>query len=715
VASRLPESATETVKKVIMTVKALAPEKIGHDVLGKVFHELIPFNIRKAVAAFYTNNEAAEILAQLAIEKPDAKVIDLAVGSGTLLVAAYRRKRELLRTGRGGISLEDHKRFLEHDLTGVDIMPFAAHLAVMHLSLQALLHETEKVRVAVWDSTELKPDMNIPAIYNELKAAYRRPTLDMFEEGAITPSEAYMKKGAITLEGIGGENIPLEKVDLVIMNPPFTRQQRIPREYKTILAKRFKENSDYIHGQIGYHGYFILLADRFVKDKGRVAFVLPATTLNADGFLGLRKLLTETYSMEHIVTIWQRAAFSEGAQFREILLIARKEKPSPRKTCAVTELKRMPIGMQEARDFAIKMKEVAQGKAVGTVFEDCNMQISLVTLSDIQESSDNLFKLIAFKEKELVRTWFSLINKGKGKLIQFGKYLDKHGIHPREGAALGQVLRGGGIGAMYIIKDPDRAIKKTDVWTVKSIKKNYVVAEHRFLDSTLKIPTKALRLSMRRFSGIPTIDVSQKLDYILVDKFTDVEQFLFYGLNKKTDKDFIGRWKKYATKLTGRSLLACHVDVSASGTSALAFYSSDPAIAPRNIWAIDTEDRASKILTLWLNSVFGLLQILLLRKETRGAYIRLDASVIRQIMIPNIDSLPEKALSLLLQTFSAIQNVEFPNILDQLRNRFSTRAETDKMLLEFLGYDKDEAQRILDYLYPALANEIEQLKTLMAG
>ena len=163
VASRLPESATRTVKRVIMTIKALAPEKIGQDVLGKVFHELIPFNIRKAVAAFYTNNEAAEILAQLAIEKPDAKVIDLAVGSGTLLVAAYRRKRELLQKSKGTIELEDHKRFLEQDLTGVDIMPFAAHLAVMHLSLQALLHETEKVRVAVWDSTELKPDMIIPA------------------------------------------------------------------------------------------------------------------------------------------------------------------------------------------------------------------------------------------------------------------------------------------------------------------------------------------------------------------------------------------------------------------------------------------------------------------------------------------------------------------------------------------------------------------------
>jgi len=71
-----------------------------------------------------------------------------------------------LQKEKGDFTLEDHKRFLEQDLTGVDIMPFAAHMAVVHLSLQALAagHETEKVRIAVWDSTELEPGQTIPAI-----------------------------------------------------------------------------------------------------------------------------------------------------------------------------------------------------------------------------------------------------------------------------------------------------------------------------------------------------------------------------------------------------------------------------------------------------------------------------------------------------------------------------------------------------------------------
>jgi hypothetical protein len=36
-------------------------------------------------------------------------------------------------------------------------------------------------------------------------------------------------------------------------------------------------------------------------------------------------------------------------------------------------------------------------------------------------------------------------------------------------------------------------------------------------------------------------------------------------------------------------------------------------------------------------------------------------------------------------------------------------------VLKVLGFSDDEINRILDYLYPALANEIQQLKTLMQG
>jgi len=54
-------------------------------------------------------------------------------------------------------------------------------------------------------------------------------------------------------------------------------------------------------------------------------------------------------------------------------------------------------------------------------------------------------------------------------------------------------------------------------------------------------------------------------------------------------------------------------------------------------------------------------------------------------------------------------------LLKQLQNRFPARVETNKLMLRVLGFGDDDINRILDYLYPALANEIQQPKTLMQG
>lgn len=416
VVSKLPVSAIDIIKRVIVVIKALAPEKIEHDILGKVFHELIPFNIRKAVAAFYTNNEVAEMLANLSIDNSNASVVDLACGSGTLLVAAYHRKRELLKSDGKAISLEDHKTFLEHDLTGIDIMPFAAHLAVMHLSLQALLHETEKVRVAVWDSTELKPGMEIPAISSELKAAYRRPTLDMFQGGLSITKDAFIKKGAITLDGLGGKEIPLEKVDLVIMNPPFTRQERLPKDYKKSLERRLKEYRKNLNGPIGLHGYFIFLADRFVKPNGKIALVLPATTLRIAAMKGIRKLLVSEYVIEYIITTYQRAAFSEGASFREILLVGQKAVKTRNHTensnCLVVFLKKNPQSVQEAKELSQMLKNRRAELKENNVYENECIQCKSVSQSDLKTSVSNLFKFIAASDLEIAKTWEKIEKRG---------------------------------------------------------------------------------------------------------------------------------------------------------------------------------------------------------------------------------------------------------------------------------------------------------------
>jgi len=712
VASRLPVDATEVVKKVVMVVKALAPEKIRHDLLGKVFHELIPFEIRKAVAAFYTNNEAAEILAQLAIDKPDAKVMDLAVGSGTLLVAAYRRKRELLQKVKGTIELEDHKRFLEQDLTGIDIMPFAAHLAVVHLSLQALLYETEKVRVAVWDSTELKPGQTIPAIWSELKTAYRRPTLDVFAKGGFT-EEDYVTKGAVTLEGVGGEKIPLEQADLIIMNPPFTRQERLPSQYKEALNQRLKEYTEKLHGQLGLHGYFIFLANKFLKPDGRLALVLPATILRLESTQGIRDMLTENYVIEYIITTSERSAFSEGAQFREILLVARRRQATnmdkKNRRCMVVSLKRLPKDLAEAREFADYLKNV-RNQPLEKVKKD-NFSAILLTQDELKKNSDNLFRLMATDEPDLVELWSKM--RDKKQLTKLSTFLESE---DRLARGFEMTLKGISPVSAYttfLIKDVSRALKRHDQWIVTSITGEHVVAENRFTHETVKIPRTAVIYALRRLSGVKTLDLSETLDLIVTEPFEGCSR-LFEG---KTDiANSLSLWRRYVKTRETNLVFIRRFNLSAPKTILFAHHSPASFAASKMMYCFkNMVETDAKILTLWFNASLNILQVFLDRIETEGAFIGLSKYSLLDTYVLNPFTLGKEQKDTILRLYDKIKRIEFPSLLKQLKDKFPARVEIDKLMLNMLGFGDDEINCILDYLYPALANEIEQLKTLMQG
>lgn len=180
VASLIPAKFSDEVRTMINVIKGLSPEKVGGDLLGTIFHDFIPLEVRKRVAAFYTNVLAAELLVSLSIEKYDAKVADFAVGSGGLLVAAYRRKKSLLEEP---FTHDVHRRFVEKDLLGVDVMFFAANVAACHLALQSPEYFTNRVKVAVWDSTDLRPGRIIPSVA-ELKTVL---TGQSFLDSFMTP------------------------------------------------------------------------------------------------------------------------------------------------------------------------------------------------------------------------------------------------------------------------------------------------------------------------------------------------------------------------------------------------------------------------------------------------------------------------------------------------------------------------------------------------
>jgi hypothetical protein len=81
----------------------------------------------------------------------------------------------------------------------------------------------------------------------------------------------------------------------------------------------------------------------------------------------------------------------------------------------------------------------------------------------------------------------------------------------------------------------------------------------------------------------------------------------------------------------------------------------------------------------------------------------------------NLKMLNHQEKAALLDLFEKLKSQKFPSLLEQLRSRFWARVEMDRAILKVLGFNEQETNQILDYLYPALTKEIEQLKTLMQG
>ena len=149
------EPVINTLNHVIKAIKLLRAEYITHDLAGRFFHDLIPHEVRKVLAAFYTHPIAADLLAGLTIDSWKSEVIDPSCGSGTLLVASYRRKQKLFENTSEDNLNKAHKKFIENDLTGVDIMPFASHMSAINLTMQNIQEKTNVIRIATQDSLDL--------------------------------------------------------------------------------------------------------------------------------------------------------------------------------------------------------------------------------------------------------------------------------------------------------------------------------------------------------------------------------------------------------------------------------------------------------------------------------------------------------------------------------------------------------------------------------
>ena len=354
------------------------------DHAGPLYHGLL--QTARYDGSFYTSTSAAVLLAELAMpinwsvvqnrwEDADRlsklKVCDPACGTGTLLMAAARTIEERFRsTGGNELKLPAlHLDLIEDVLHGLDINRHAIHLAASMLTLSAP-----------------KIDYNKMNLYNmqhgiNTNGDVRAGSLDILVDNAgylpgFAPDDSQRRT---TASGYVEETPDLKGLcDLVIMNPPFTRNDIRNRNLPPSIRRRVQQHeirlaentSDHVHrnaiDQSAIRTFFTPIADVLLRENGTLAMVVPFTACTGAGGKNERNLLidSERFHLEMVVTSHdnRRIYFSENTDIHESLIIARRSNLETRKNqTAFISLAENPASASEAHFLAEAIRKALDG------------------------------------------------------------------------------------------------------------------------------------------------------------------------------------------------------------------------------------------------------------------------------------------------------------------------------------------------------------------
>ncbi len=428
-----------------LTDATSVPSAIGvtarYDFCGRMFQKLIID--RKSQATFITLPTSSALLAELAVDRipmdwndleryPDLRIADFSCGTGTLLSATYHSVLTRYRHA-GGLDQQVHQAMIERAVVGADIMPSAALLCTTQLSSVHPLVAFNNTRVYTLPygiGTGDERDRGVAVGSLDLINSDQTPSL---------PSTGQRQaRGTHEGEDVNDINVPSESVDLVIMNPPFTRPTNheisdlpVPsfagfqtsadeRRAMSAQLKRIRKSisAPVSHGNAGLATNFIDLAHAKVKTGGTIALVLPLTFVQGHSWKSARDLLSRKYSNLTIATIAtvgdHDGAFSADTGPAEALVIATKL-PSDAvsdKGALFVNLHRRPANLLEAAETAKLVSQLSESSATGRIHAGDQTLASYIRAPLVEGNC------VALRESSLAATMIAL-KEGELRLPRF--------------------------------------------------------------------------------------------------------------------------------------------------------------------------------------------------------------------------------------------------------------------------------------------------------
>lgn len=658
------ESVIELVKDVLETGGHYNFSNIPFDIIGRIFEELIREDERHKLGQYFTPPHVIDLINSFAIHKGNDKVFDPSCGSGTFLVRAYERKKNLCKEEDKGSPHE----VLLNEIYGNDLSGYPAYLSMLNL-----------------------------AIRNTRRPSYPRITnKDFFSITSLTPVELHTQEGEI-------EKKILPKFDAIVGNPPYTRQEDIGTMHGTqnknqIQNLILKECGFSPSARTSIYAYFFYHASVFLKDRGYLAFIVQNSWLDTDYGVDLQRYLLRNYEIISIMDS-EVERFFPSASVNTSIVILRRQRDEDVRDENVTKFVYFTTPLLE-----VVKKYKGVDKLQKLILETPNgenneyLKINCVP----QQLLLNQTKWSQFLKAPKV--YFELLEKGKGKFIQLKTIAEVNfGLKT-------------GCNDFFIVKDI------TDNCTAKHL--NALMNNDEDLKSLKDIKSEKLRIVENGYSEIWLLEAEllkpmltspkDAKKYSVKSSSLPYSIFMVRGEKREVKNNYPKAFKyiQYAERQnihTGSTLASRKIwyELGEKKLPELSFnYMINDvgrtfftkAFSNNNFHNIYSENRTKSIWLYMNSSISWLIQQLVMRSNLGEGAGKIETYELADFPVINID-LEDVDIDLgesltLKEVFGDLSSINVVN---------ENRRQLDNLILEKIGYkNKKEREGVLIELYRAI-------------
>ncbi len=658
---------------------------LRHDLMGRIYHWLLYHS--KYLGTYYTATSSATLLLNLVFAQEwegrdfgsskklsDFRVVDLACGTGTLLMAAAQAITDqfvVSRVKKGDKKFADtnigdlHKILMENVLYGYDVLPTAVHLTASTLGMLAPSITYRNMNLFVMP-------MGVP-VGTKKTHSLRLGSLDFIGVESVDTQVSLDNSQIDTIKtGVKEERytkavIP-KNIDLCVMNPPFVRSVggnllfgSLPDDERAKLQTELKKRSKDLQASVtaGLGSVFLALADKYLRIGGRLAFILPVALATGEAWGKSRKLLADGYHIETVIVSHDadRPNFSENTGLSEIMFIARKLRKNEQAGETIyINLWHNPRTIYEAMDVAERIRGC---KTVPTDSDD------ITATSAIGSDGRKLAELVSLPATLLTDQWIG---------VQFAQT---------------QTLR-----AAVNLEQGKLAVpgkKPVDVSLCKLAELGELGYDQRDIHD-------AFTVSKTDWSPYPALwnhDAKQVVSLKQINNSHLIPRSV--AIEGRRLKDY-----EKVAESAGSILLAERLGPVTHRVMAVGF---DEAVLGNTWWELKTELSAEqeKTLLIWLNSTPALLLFLSRRVTTITAWMKLKKPAWANMPVLDVRSLPEAVIMQLSEAYDAICDKEL-KALAKL-DIDPVRAEIDDALSAALGLPDMKKMRELLAREPGLTGK----------